>query len=83
MLDLYVFKKTIVCIFSGLHALHSSGFVHGDIKPTNLLWCAQDGCLKLVDFGLSFHYQDKVRFLYGLIIPLTYISFVREETIMA
>ncbi len=36
----------------GLAALHEMGYVHADIKPNNILVCA-DGRVKLIDFGQS------------------------------
>jgi serine/threonine protein kinase len=36
----------------GLHALHSGGFVHADVKPQNIL-VLPDGAVKLIDFGQS------------------------------
>jgi eukaryotic-like serine/threonine-protein kinase len=39
-------------VAEGLRAMHSSGFVHADIKPTNILLTA-DGGLKIIDFGQS------------------------------
>jgi serine/threonine protein kinase len=34
--------------------------VHADIKPGNIHWCPEEYCAKLIDYGLSFHIQDKV-----------------------
>ena len=36
----------------GLHAVHSQGVVHGDLKPSNMLLTPQ-GLLKILDFGLA------------------------------
>lgn len=35
----------------GLHVLHELGFVHQDVKPSNVL-LASDGTVKIADFGL-------------------------------
>jgi serine/threonine protein kinase len=39
-------------LFSALNHMHSQGVVHRDIKPENIM-LAQNGELKLIDFGLS------------------------------
>ncbi|GET89360.1 protein kinase, putative [Leishmania tarentolae] len=39
-------------LLTALHALHSRGILHRDVKPSNC-FLAVDGCLKLGDFGLS------------------------------
>ncbi|XP_071749496.1 serine/threonine-protein kinase Kist isoform X2 [Lepeophtheirus salmonis] len=45
-------------ILTGLKALHSNKFVHGDLKPANVMWSADDGAFKILDFGLTFHIDE-------------------------
>ncbi len=41
----------------GLSFLHGKGLVHRDLKPSNLFLC-QDGCLKILDYGLLTERQE-------------------------
>jgi serine/threonine-protein kinase len=42
----------LTSVLKGLQAAHSAGFVHGDIKPENVL-LADRGDVKVTDFGLA------------------------------
>ena len=48
--------KTFLILFhkvaKGLNAMHKAGFVHTDIKPTNIM-IGQGGVVKIIDFGQS------------------------------
>jgi len=45
---LTIFQK----VAEGLHAMHEAGWVHADIKPTNIM-LASKGTVKIIDFGQS------------------------------
>ncbi len=51
-------------VLRGLAVLHDKGFVHGDIKPTNIMVDAQ-GTVKLVDFGRAARIGEEVNILLG------------------
>ncbi|MET9397275.1 serine/threonine-protein kinase [Kitasatospora sp. NPDC002965] len=44
-------------VLEGLHQLHGAGWVHGDLKPANVLLMA-DGTTRLADFNLSAQLED-------------------------
>lgn len=39
-------------VAAGLHAMHLAGYVHADLKPTNIM-VTTDGAVKLIDLGQS------------------------------
>ena len=41
----------MICIGDALHLLHRQGFVHGDVKPANILFDSATAMVKLVDVG--------------------------------
>jgi eukaryotic-like serine/threonine-protein kinase len=47
---LNTFIKLFARVAHGLDALHEAGFVHSDIKPTNIM-VAPGGVVKIIDFG--------------------------------
>ncbi|MCA1808619.1 MAG: protein kinase, partial [Lentisphaerae bacterium] len=51
-------------VLRGLAVLHDHGFIHSDIKPTNIMIDAQ-GTVKLVDFGRAARIGERVNILLG------------------
>ncbi len=51
--------STITGLADALAALHEKGFLHGDIKPSNIVY-ASNGSPKLLDFGLARETDDTV-----------------------
>lgn len=44
--------RIFIEVAEGLHAMHTAGFVHADIKPNNIMLCPA-GRVKIIDFGQS------------------------------
>ena len=66
---------------SGLSCLHKAGFVHGDVKPTNLMWSPDGGVLRVIDYGLSFHKEDKVRAQGGCVTKGKLTHFLKSQNL--
>jgi len=59
-LALYILRN----VLRGIAVLHANGFIHGDIKPTNIMVNIQ-GTVKLVDFGRAARIGEPVNILLG------------------
>lgn len=59
-LALYILRN----VLRGIAILHDNGFIHGDIKPTNIMVNIQ-GTVKLVDFGRAARIGEPVNILLG------------------
>lgn len=44
--------KIVKSILAALYMLHSKGYIHRDIDPSNVMVC-EDGKIKLIDFGIA------------------------------
>lgn len=43
----------IPALNEGLHALHSKGIIHKDLKPSNIMLCNDQKNVAIIDFGIS------------------------------
>ena len=53
---LQAFVSQLECALRVLHK--KAGLLHLDIKPSNILWCAELSCLKVCDFGMAERWQS-------------------------
>ncbi|XP_031568970.1 serine/threonine-protein kinase Kist-like isoform X1 [Actinia tenebrosa] len=53
-LPMYVVQKCCRDLAGGIEYLRQKHIVHGDIKPTNIMWDSKNEVFQFVDFGLSF-----------------------------
>lgn len=51
-------------ILRGLSVLHETGFIHGDIKPTNIMLDV-NGMVRIVDFGRAVRIGEEVKIFLG------------------
>lgn len=52
-LDLPGLRRLQADLADALHRLHSAGWVHGDVKPANVLWIEHGQAACLIDLGLA------------------------------
>lgn len=57
---LYIMRQ----VLRGLEALHDAGFIHCDVKPSNIM-CNKLGLVKLVDYGRATLIDESITFLFG------------------
>src|SRR6185295_11300679 len=58
----------------GLACAHQAGVVHRDIKPANVMIRAQDGVLKILDFGIARSDMIKGNMTRGILGTLNYMA---------
>ncbi|XP_071820532.1 serine/threonine-protein kinase Kist-like isoform X2 [Apostichopus japonicus] len=58
-LSLFLIQSLYRDLLKCLHHIHGSGWVHADLKPANVMWSAQEGVWKVVDFGHSFEENNQ------------------------
>jgi len=57
---LYIMRQ----VLRGIEALHDTGYIHGDVKPSNIM-CDKLGYVKLVDYGRATLVNEPITFLLG------------------
>jgi serine/threonine protein kinase len=57
---LYIIKRCLL----GLESIHDAGFLHGDLKPSNIM-IDRNGSVKIIDFGRAIHIGEKSSILFG------------------
>ena len=57
---LYILRNTL----RGLESLHSEGFLHSDVKPSNIM-ISRSGYVKIIDFGRATRIREKSGILFG------------------
>ena len=67
-------------ICEALRYLHEEGVVHYDLKPANIMLCA-DGSIRLIDFGLAQPVETSRFHLRGPAPPMGTIAYVSPEQI--
>lgn len=58
-LSLFLIQSLYRDLLKCLQHIHQCGWVHADLKPANVMWSAQEGVWKVVDFGHSFEENNQ------------------------
>lgn len=68
--DVLLFADIMPDIIRAIAYCHSNGWVHGDIKPSNILYLPEDNSIRLIDFGASYRIgTDRKRLRYWQATP--------------
>jgi len=80
--DYSVVKKIFTDILLGLQVIHDNGYVHGDIKPANIIISENNGEYKatLIDFG---QVRESCKRIYSKDIPFSLLYSSPEQVIKA
>lgn len=65
----------------GLELLHNSGFLHSDIKPSNVM-VDKLGLVKLVDYGRAVRVDEKVSFLLGTPLYMAPETHIKQRSVI-
>ena len=54
IMQVELFILLIPAVIRAIACCHQNGWVHGDVKPANILYLPETGSIRLIDFGASF-----------------------------
>ncbi|MEZ9209650.1 protein kinase family protein [Vibrio splendidus] len=54
IMQVELFILLIPAVIRAIAHCHQNGWVHGDVKPANILYLPETGSIRLIDFGASF-----------------------------
>jgi serine/threonine-protein kinase len=69
--DLKTCYRILLDILDGVNAIHDRGYIHGDLKPTNIM-ATGDGRIKVMDFGAACLKDAFFSFLSAKVISISY-----------